>query len=199
MCVFWLLAALLGLALTGGCGGSKAARFYALSSMDEALAVQKTKTGLSDRVIGIGPIKIADYLDQPDIVTRDSENRLEMAEFDQWAGSFKDNLTNALTENIGFLMGTEQIYAHPWRRSVPIDYQVIIDVVRFDGQLGQDACLIARWSLFGGKPRNLVDARRSSVRVPVEGGTYEDLVAAQSLALAQLSREIAEAIRSVMQ
>ena len=194
-----ILITVMGLALLGGCGKSQSARFYALSPMKEPPAAPETKTGRSGIVIGIGPIRMADYLNQQDLVTRDSGNRLVMAEFDQWAGSFEDNFTNALAENIGFLVGAEQIYDRPWRQSMPIDYQIALNVIRFDGRLGEEGQLIVRWSVLGGDPKTLLGAKRSSIQEPTGGASYEDLVAAQSRALVTLSHEIAEVIRTAEQ
>ncbi|MFY9708429.1 MAG: PqiC family protein, partial [Desulfobacterales bacterium] len=143
-----------------------------------------------------GPIKLADYLDQSKLVTHDGDNRIVKAEFDLWAGALKDNLTNVLAENIGLLVPTERIYIYPWRLSEPMDYQVILDVVRFDGDLGKDAWLVARWSIVGGKDKELLAVSRSSIREPVTGSGYDALVMAQSRALAKLSHEIVEAIHA---
>jgi uncharacterized lipoprotein YmbA len=184
-----------GLLFLAGCFGSTGpARFYALSPMEQAPTGQGVKTGTSDIAVGIGPIKIADYLDRSDIVTRDTGHTVKLAEFEQWAGSFEDNFTHALAENIGFLLGSEQIYAHPWPQAVPVKYQVALEVIRFDGQLGGEAWLVARWSVSSDEPKKLLAVKRSSIQEPTGGSAYEDLVAAESRALAKLSQEIAEVI-----
>ena len=148
-----------------------------------------------DAVIGIGPVKLADYLDQSQVVTRTSDNQVVKAEFDRWVGPFKDNFINVLADNIGSLLSTERIYLFPWRQSVPIDYQITVDVVRCDGRLGDAAWLETRWSIFKGPEKKLLKTIRSSISEPVMGADYGDLVAAQSRALAKLSQEIAEAIQ----
>lgn len=187
----------MGLFFLGGClGRSQAPRFYTLSPLTENKAMAKSDTPARDTRIGIGPIKLADYLDQSRLVTRTGDNRLVKAEFDLWAGAFKDNLTNVLAENIGLLVPTERIYIYPWRLSEPMDYQIILDVVRFDGDLGKDAWLVARWSIVGGKDREVLEVGRSSIREPVTGSGYDALVTAQSRALAKLSHEIVEAIHA---
>jgi len=147
-------------------------------------------------VIGIGPVKLADYLDQAQLVTRTADHQAVKAEYDRWVGSFKDNFTNVLADNIGALLGTDRIYLYPWRVAVPIDYQVIVDVVRCDGRLNDAAWLEARWTVFAGPDKNLVKMSRSSIREPVRGEDYAALVAAQSRAVAQLSQEIAKAIKA---
>jgi uncharacterized lipoprotein YmbA len=182
----------------GGClGRSQTPRFYALSPMPQDQVTPKRESSVRNAVVGIGPVKLADYLDQSNLVTRSSDNQLVKAEYDRWVGSFKDGLINALADNIGFLLPTERIYLYPWRGSVPIDYQVVLEVVRCDGRLGDAAWLVARWSVFGGPEKKLLKVNRSSIREPAGGGDYAALVAAQSRAVAKLSQEIAEAIQEV--
>ena len=179
----------------GGCR-SQSPRFYTLSPIQEDQVISKRKSPAQNAVVGIGPVKLADYLDQSMLVTRTADNQAVKAEYDRWVGSFKDNFTNVLADNIGALLGTDRIYLYPWRVAVPIDYQVIVDVVRCDGRLNDAAWLEARWTVFAGPDKNLVKMSRSSIREPVRGEDYAALVAAQSRAVAQLSQEIAKAIKA---
>ena len=78
---------------------------------------------------------------------------------------------------------------------MPIDYQVVVDIVRCDGRLGDAVWLEARWSILKSPEKKLLKMNRSSIREPVGGVDYIALVAAQSRAVAKLSQEIAEAIR----
>jgi uncharacterized lipoprotein YmbA len=178
----------------GGCR-SQAPRFYALSPIQEDQGISARKSPAQNAVIGIGPVKLAEYLDESLIVTRTSDNELAKAQFNRWVGSFKDNFINVFADDIGFLIPTERIYLYPWRLSVPIDYQITLDVVRCDGRLGDAALLEARWSILGGPEKKLLKTNRSSIREPVSGADYTALVAAQSRAIAKLSQEIAQAIQ----
>jgi uncharacterized protein len=180
----------------GGClGRSQPPRFYALSPMQEDQALFTRKSPAHNALVGVGPIKLADYLDQSKLVTRTSDNQLVKAEYDRWIGSFKDDFTNVLADNLGVLLSTDRIHRHPWRPSVAIDYQVVVDVIRCDGQLGEAAGLEARWSVLGGPEKKLLKTKRSSLREPVTDASYAALVAAQSRAIATLSQEIAQAIQ----
>jgi uncharacterized protein len=178
----------------GGCR-SQSPRFYTLNPIQEDQVISKRKGLAQNAVIGIGPVKLADYLDQSMLVTRTSDNQAVKAEFDRWVGSFKDNFINVLADNLGVLLSTERIYLYPWRVSVPIDYQVVLDIVRCDGRLGDAVWLEVRWSIIGGPGKKLLKTNRSSIREPVSGADYAAVVAAQSRALAKLSQEIAEAIQ----
>lgn len=194
----WLpvILAMISFGLGGCLGKSPPTRFYALTSMTaEQEGAGQGRPG-RNAVIGVGPVNVADYLDQSKIVTLKGDNQLVKAEYDQWAGSFKDNITNVVADNIGFLLPTQQVYLYPWRRSVPVDYQVALDIVRCDGRLGKDAVVVARWSVFDGRKKTLISAERSSIREPLSAGDYAAVVAAQSRAMGRLSREIVEAIRA---
>jgi uncharacterized protein len=178
----------------GGCR-SQSPRFYTLSPVPEDQVTAKRTSPAQNAVVGIGPVKLADYLDQSLLVTRTGDNQAVKAEFDRWVGSLKDNFINVLADNIGALVPTERIYLYPWRLSVPIDYQVAVDVVRCDGRLGDAAWLEARWSIFRGPEKKVLKTNRSTICEPVTGADYAALVAAQSRALAKLSEEIAQAIQ----
>jgi uncharacterized lipoprotein YmbA len=181
--------------LVSGClGRSPSPSFYALTPVQDQVFSGRSSP-LHQAVIGIGPVKLADYLDESQIVTRRSDNQLVKAEFNRWAGSFKNNFTNVLADDLGSLLSTERIYLYPWRLSVPVDYQVTVDVVRCDGRLGEAAWLEARWSLFKGPDKKLLKTVRSNISEPVTGPDYAALVAAESQAVAKLSQEIATAIQ----
>ncbi|MFP3866808.1 MAG: membrane integrity-associated transporter subunit PqiC [Desulfobacteraceae bacterium] len=180
----------------GGClSRSQTPRFYNLSAMPTDQVGVRSESPSKNAVVGIGPVKLADYLETSQIITRTSDNQVAKAEYDRWVGSFKDNFVNVLADNIGLLLPTEGIYLYPWRRTVPIDYQVTVDVVRCDGRLGEAAWLEARWSVFGGPDKKLLQTNRSSIHEPLSGLDYAAVVAAQSRALAKLSQEIVAAIK----
>ena len=128
-----------------GCA-SPSPRFYTLTPIQNEIAY-KGASQSHRAVIGIGPVKMAEYLEQSKIVTRPGDNQVVKAEFDRWAGSLKNNFINVLAEDIGFLLPSAQIQLYPWRMPEPIDYQVMVDVIRFDGQLGEAVWLDSRWTI----------------------------------------------------
>jgi len=74
--------------------------------------------------------------------------------------------------------------------------QVGVEVVQFDGTLGGEVVLIVQWGVFEADGKKLLMGKRSSFKEPTGAATYEALVAAESRAVAALSREIAEAIKT---
>jgi hypothetical protein len=192
-------ALIIALLLSAGCANTKPSRFYTLSPLATSEGeTQGSAEGLG-LAIGVGPVKLPEHLDRPQIVTRTSRNELRLAEFDRWAGSLQDDFSRVLAENLSILLSTGRVSLYPWRRSVPIDYQVVVDVNRFDGELGGNTWLIARWSVFGGRDKEVLFMRKSRIIEPSGAQGYRAMAAAQSRALANLSREIAKAIEAISQ
>ncbi|MCL6621202.1 MAG: PqiC family protein [Syntrophobacterales bacterium] len=186
---------LMALLVCGCLGRSETPRFYSLSP---TLEVQESSRGNNPGpgpAVGLGPVRAADYLDDARMITRTGEHQVVKAEQHRWAGSLKNNIVHVLAENLGTQLNTDRIFLFPWRASVPLDYQVVVEILRLDGRLGESAILVARWSVLAGPEKRLLRAQRSSITEPVTGGDYAALAAAQSRALAGLSREIAQAIQ----
>ena len=94
------------------------------------------------------------------------------------------------------LLPADRIALFPWSGSRAPQYQVVIEVARFDGPLGGALVLDARWRIIGPDRRDLGE-RRFTLTEPTAAPTYPALVAAMSRALDSLSREIAGALKAL--
>ena len=124
----------------GGCGSTQDTRFYVLTSLPATERPSDASSGLKP-AIGLRPVGMPEQLDRPQIVTRVGENMLHLAEFDQWAAPLRENFTRVLAENIAILVPTDRVVVFPWPTASPIDYEVAVEVARFEGTLGGIACL----------------------------------------------------------
>ena len=177
--------------LSACAGKSASSKYYVLSP----LPLTKL-SGAEGATIGVLPLDLPDYLDRPQVVTRVSENELKLDEFNRWAEPLKDNFYRVLVENLSTLLTSAKVIETAKRTKVPVDLDVGVDVAQFDGTLGGDVVLSVKWGLITSEGGKLLVAKRSSFKEPTGTATYEALVAAHSRAVAALSREIAEAIRS---
>jgi len=144
--------------------------------------------------VGVGPLNLPAYLDRPHIVTRATEHRLELSEFNRWAEPLKDSMLRVIAVNLSNQLETTRVFALPRRRPVvPIEFKVEINVARFDGTLGGEVMLVARWILLG-KEDQLISTKVSIIREQSGGGGYDALIKAQNRTLHKLSNEIVEAI-----
>jgi uncharacterized lipoprotein YmbA len=147
--------------------------------------------------LGVGPVALPEYLNRTQIVTRAGENQLQLAEFDRWAEPLTRSFTRVLVLNLSTLLSTDRIALHPWNRSTPIEYQVTVDVARFEAGRDGTASLLVRWSIVDGVQRRTLLMRKSIFSEPITSEGYEATVASMSRLVGALSREIAEAIREI--
>ncbi len=183
--------------LLTSCGSTPTVRHYQLSAGRE-IGAGAGKGISEDKIIGLGPILLPEYLNRPQIVTRASQNRLVFADGHRWAEPLVDNLPRVLLENLSFLFGTDRILPYPWPRSRRIDCQVIVQVLQFETGADGMARLEAIWSVMAGDGKVLLPERRSSIANPTRGPDHEALVAALSETLAELSREISAGLRPLL-
>lgn len=186
--------ALLGVS---GCGGTKETRFYVLTPLPAAERPGDASAG-ENPAIGLLPVSLPEQLDRPEIVTRMGENMLQLAEFDRWAAPLQENFTRVLAGNLAVLVPTERLSVFPWGKAGSPDYEVAVEVARFEGSLGGDCSLVARWSVLKRDGKRVAVTGTSSYREPA-GDSYATLVAAHSRLVAALSRDIAMALKAVPQ
>ena len=177
--------------LSACAGKSASSKFYVLSSLPPPVLSAAEGT-----TIGVFPVAMPDYLDRPQIVTRASENEIKIDEFSRWAEPLKESFTSALVQNLSSLLNTAKVIKTTGSTGFPIALQVGVEVVQFDGSLGGDVVLIVRWGIFDPGGKKLLLGKRSSFKEPTGAATYEALVVAESKAVAALSREIAEAVKT---
>jgi uncharacterized lipoprotein YmbA len=176
-----------------GCGRSQGSRFYLLTSLSNSENQQQPAAPGQELAIGIGPVKLPQHLDRPQIVTRTSRNQVQLAEFDRWAEPLKHNFTHVLAENLALLLSTDRVSLFPWTGSPMLDYQIAVEVTHFAGRPDGNVLLNARWTILSGDGKEVLRRSKSSILEPEGGQDYEAIVSAQSRALAELSREIAAA------
>ncbi len=186
------LSMLLGVLLLTGCAKGPPPTLYLLDTQAPAQL-----PGLEQgTVVGVGPIETSRYLDRNHIVTRSDTPKLEASGQHQWAEPLKAGVSRVLLVNLGLALDSNRIYELPMCRRRPLDYQVPMDVLRFDGVLGREVILSVRWTVLSGDGDEILLSRVSRIIEPAAGPDVESFVAAQSRALAKLAMEIADAIKA---
>ena len=183
--------------LLAGCGSTPTTQFYKLSSLPSGHQENPAALLGENIAIGVGPVELPAYLDRPQIVTRKSQNQVELSEFHRWASSLPQGFSQVLAKNISTLLPTDRVAVYPWDDTFSPTYQVKLNVEQFDGQVGKQVFLRVIWSVVGQKGVNELVVRKTLIEEPVLTNDYDGLVAAESNALATLSREIVEEIRKL--
>ena len=150
---------------------------------------------LSDAiVIGVRSVTLPDELDRPEIVTRTGPNTVQLAEFDQWSAPLRDSVMRVIGEDLAVLLSGDRVAVYPWPPGTSVDRELVVQVTRFDGQLGGRCVLHAEWQMLTRRATRSVISGRSTLHDAC-GPDYAAFAAAHSRLLARLSAEIASAIR----
>lgn len=191
-----LALALVGLALAG-CSGSEPANYYLLSNLP-APETPIRATSSDQLAVGVGPVSLPMYLDRPQLVGRASPNRLNLAEFDRWAEPLQDMFSRTLAENLSALIGTDLVYVMPRRHMPELDYQVAVEVFRFDRSADGKVKLLARWTILADDNATTLLTRRSMIIEPTPPESDpEAVIVALSRTVETLGREIARDLQSL--
>ena len=197
--IFWILLLVVGACSPFGSGTRHPTENYVLNSLFSEETPPQLIADLSTIGILVGPIRMAMYLDRTDVVIRNSRNEVEIADFASWAGPLRENFSRVLAENLSLWLNTKKVAIFTWTKLPFYDYNVSINVTRFDGRPGDKAHLRARWVILDQKRKNMLFNEHTVLSHPTENDSIEAMVASQSRLLADLSREIAEAIKKLVE
>ena len=146
-------------------------------------------------LIEVLPVGIPSQVDQPQLVVRHGEGGIVLLEGERWAAPLNDELRAALSTELTYRLGAQDIVglAHPAGKPI---LRVKLEVRRFDSVLRQYALLDADWSLgIVGDPNSARLLCHSQLREPA-GGDYASLVRAHQQAIAMLATQVSAAARS---
>jgi uncharacterized lipoprotein YmbA len=180
----WAALAVVVLASTlTACGQSPTVRFYTLSSSGTNAA-----GGGSDLAVAVGPATLPPALDRKQIVTRASDTQIKVDEFNVWGAPLDFEFLRVLGDNIATGLDSDRVVVYPMEAQFPVDYRVLLNVIQFDGALGQSVVLRARWTIAGpGNTPAAMGTFETTQSVRGNDQSYDALVAAHSAAVGELA------------
>ncbi len=189
----WPAAVLFALVLNGcvSLSNSPTPRFYMPAALEKSQTAQKFDIA-SGVIIAVGPIGIPEYLDRPQIVTKNKNGTLNFAQFDRWGEPLDSGLARLVSDDLAVMLPAANFQLFPCNFAIPLDYQVVIDVIGLDSELDKDMAFTAQWSIIDAKSRKLLLTKRSEFSEPINPHNYFGLSKAVGTICAALSREIAE-------
>jgi uncharacterized lipoprotein YmbA len=167
-------------------------QFFLLTSASEAPSSARDSSA-RDLSIGLGPINFPGYLKRREIVTRLGGGELKLSDNKRWAEPLDANFQRVLSQDLGNQLRTQQIVLFPWYGRPDIDYQVEIQVHRFDTDTDNRSHLNARWIIKDGRTGRELIAQQSNISSTVP---TSDLAGSEALSgdLSTLSATIAESL-----
>jgi uncharacterized lipoprotein YmbA len=144
--------------------------------------------------VAIGPVRVPDAVDRPQMVVREGPNRVEILEQQRWAGSLRSEIGRALAAGVGERLPDAQVSAADSQAARSAAYRVAIDVERFDAALNDSVSIQALWTVRQENGTQLASGRYSASE-PTGTGGYDAIAAAYARTLAGMSGVIADAVR----
>tara|TARA_B100000035_G_C20980886_1_gene545383 strand:+ start:505 stop:1116 length:612 start_codon:yes stop_codon:yes gene_type:complete len=191
----YLVPLLVIIFITGCAKNSKPIEYYML---DASVGIPSNESIENDNgpLIGLGPIRLPEYLDRFQMVIAVSENKYKLIENHRWAEKLDENVSLALFKSLPAQLGTDRVVRYPWSQRPGVDFQVKIDILELNiNQTGQSK-LVAQWAIKS-KDKTLLN-KRSSFTTEASHTDIDKMVQAQSECLTQLGQEIVANLKPLL-
>jgi uncharacterized lipoprotein YmbA len=166
-----------------------------LSGESPAL-LAKTASKIPEYRVAIGPATIPEALDRQQIVLSIAPNRYVISDNERWSEPLKREIPRVIAEAVGQRLPRAQVAAHVQYGGQGADYQVLIDVIRFESVPGKSITLEASWSIRNRAGERLSEARSVFIEQVNVPGIFP-LLTAHTKALEKLGQEIAASLDSL--
>ena len=174
---------------------SKPVEYYML---DASVGIDNNQTLKGDEgsMIGLGPIRLPEYLDRFQMVVADSENKYKLIDGHRWAEKLDQNISLALFKTLPAQLGTDRMIRYPWPQRPGVDFQIKIDILELNIDEKGQSQLIAQWSIKS-KDETILN-KRSSFTAQASTTDIDKMVKAQSECLTKLGREIVSSLKPLL-
>jgi len=173
-------------------------QFFILTSVHQSDTPAASVGSHPKLSIGLGPVDFPGYLKRREIVTRVGGDQLHLSEDKRWGESLESNFQRVLSQDLGTQLGTQRIVLFPWYGRPQIDYQIEVQVHRFETDDTNRSQLDARWIIKDGKSGRELLAKQSNISgtvAPGDNAGSEALSADVNI----LSARIAQSVLSLNQ
>lgn len=143
-------------------------------------------------LVGVS-VTVPEYLDRLDIVERTSNNELRPDYSAQWGEDLAVTATRAFAQDLGALLPAADIVTLPSRARRDVDYQLTLDLTRFESDSAGQSTLAGRWSIADASGNERASGRLLLAET-AESGDYAAMAAVMSRNLASASGQIATAL-----
>lgn len=183
----------LALVMLAACSSTPATHFYVLSPMPTAQSAAAPNAKQISVVIR--DVRLPQYLERPQIITRGGDNRIQLADDAQWAGNLQQDMIRVLTENLGRFLNSDRVFSAPHNGPLKPDFRVDVEVLRFEQGADGRVALSARWWLIRGGDNTLIEAPSVTLNgSPLGERSRDALVASMSAVYGELAQIIARSV-----
>jgi uncharacterized lipoprotein YmbA len=152
--------------------------------------------------LALGPLRMPDYLNRSQMVTRGDGAEIQVDEFSRWAEPLRLAMHRVVSTDVDGLLDGVVVIAFPYDSMIrpQVDYRLLGDVIRFDADQAGRVVLEVQWTITDTDAAVAVPIHRS--RYEARAATADDPAAvalAMNNALASFSRDIASEMEAFIQ
>ncbi len=177
------------------CSTTPPTRYYALEAVAPAQSPPAVpRTGQVGATVAVRTVAVPAAVDRPQFVVRASDSRVNLDEFNRWAGPLRDEIARVVAGNLAAELGAPVVTVSAALPATS-DLVVLLDVQRFDAKRGDGVEVDVVWIVRRAVDETSGRSGRSMVREPAAGAGYEALVGAFNRALARVGSDIGAVVR----
>ncbi len=196
------LSALAVCASLTGCFGflkpaHETARHFVLTSLPSGGTMTALPASLA---VGVGQVKLPAYLFDTSLAVRKDTNEIDYLPLALWAERLDTGIQRVLAANLATLLSTDRVRLSTWR-SEDVGAEVYVTIQQFDVDTSGRGVLLAWWRILspaGEKTLKTGESRLSRQGLAPDANP-SGAVATLSDLLAELSQQLAQAIREATQ
>jgi uncharacterized lipoprotein YmbA len=197
--------ALLALSALAGCVSLKRTaepRYFALRPVARTPPVRASIAPASADgalVVGVLPLALPGHLERPQFVSGIGPDEMRIDQFVRWAEPLASGAQRVLAADLATALPSHRVITAPWPSSTGPQCRLRVAVDRFGLQPDGAVALSGRFVLLPGSGERPIVTRAVDLRRPPEPGPRDPAraVEAMSALLADLAREIAEAVAAL--
>ena len=185
--------------LLSACRTSPPVRYFSLSSTvsDVGMSVDEAV------VLGLGPMRMAEYLNRSQIVTRGAGAEVKVDEFNRWAEPLTVAFHRVVSTDIDNMMNGVSVLAFPWESAVrnQVNFRLLGDVIRFDADRSGRVILETQWGITAADSGKVVVKPRRTRYETQTGSPHNPAAVASAMndVLTKFSRDIVSEMQAVLQ
>ncbi len=177
------------------CGTSPPVRYYSLQADDHPAYDAKADAV----VVGLGPLRVPDYLKRSRMVTRGVGAEMTVHEYARWVEPVDKAMHRVLAADVDGRVDGAVVLAYPFLEPVRLDYLVIGQVERFDSDAAGQVVLQVQWAIVDAAHKAAQPPRRERYAGQASGGgDLEAMARAMSEVLSRFGDDIAGQLRDTI-
>ena len=182
------------LLLLAGCfGKSPSPDFYLLEPLADTHAAAQNQD-MQPPVIALSPVSLPKYVDRTQIVQATGKNSYQLNESQRWAEPLSDNINRILAENLTRLIPANIVSPNSSNLARQAEIRIQVTIAEFHVTPEQSALLRAQWSIRQGD--KIAITRQHEYHLPASATDYKLMVNALNGCVDQLSRDIADTVKT---